>query len=320
MTDAQSNQLDMYGVVKTLYTAHQAVIDTVTARANAFAAFNANVTAINAHVANQSLVTSGVTADKAQARETLNSLTFVVFQLGKAWAKANDDLTSVGEFDFSPSELAKVKDDSVLPFIDHRRTIITANAAALVDYGITPALMTEWTDAITAFGAFNASPRTAIVSRKTSTAQLRNLFKATQTLLRDTIDPLMLLLKVSHPELYAQYLNSRIIIDRKGPGNGPTPPTPLPQNGLRIAGTVRSQNGNMGIPNALVRAYNAMQGPGSGTMEVFTGADGSYLLAVDDLPEPLTLVIEVSAAGYPSQGRNLNVAPGQTYEGEDFNL
>lgn len=125
-------------------------------------------------------------------------------------------------------------------------------------------------------------------------------------------------MRASQPELYLGYQASRIIIDRKGPGNGPTPP--MPQNGLRIAGTVRSQNGNMGIPNALVRAYNAMQGPGAGTMEVFTGADGSYLLAVDDLSESLTLVIEVSAAGYPSQSRNLSVSPGQTYEGEDFYL
>jgi hypothetical protein len=107
------------------------------------------------------------------------------------------------------------------------------------------------------------------------------------------------------------------LIRRTGQGNDDDD---LPQNGLRIAGTVRSQNDNMGIPNALVRAYNAMQGPGAGTMEVFTAADGSYLLAVDDLPGPMTIYMEVSAAGYPSQGRNLNVAPGQTYEGEDFNL
>ncbi len=107
------------------------------------------------------------------------------------------------------------------------------------------------------------------------------------------------------------------LIRRTGQGNDDDD---LPQNGIRIAGTVRSQNGNMGIPNALVRAYNAMQGPGAGTMEVFSGADGSYLLAVDDLPEAIMLVIEVSAAGYPSQSRNLNVSPGQTYEGEDFYL
>jgi hypothetical protein len=102
--------------------------------------------------------------------------------------------------------------------------------------------------------------------------------------------------------------------------SGTTVNQPPSQNGLRIAGTVRSQNGNTGIPNALVRAYNVMQGPGAGTIEVFTGADGSYLIAVNDLSEPMTIYMEVSAAGYPSQGRNLNVAPGQTYQGEDFNL
>ncbi len=102
--------------------------------------------------------------------------------------------------------------------------------------------------------------------------------------------------------------------------SGTTANQPPSQNGLRIAGTVRSQNGNTGIPNALVRAYNVMQGPGAGTIEVFTGADGSYLIAVDNLNEQVTIYMEVSAAGYPSQGRNLTVSPGQTYQGEDFNL
>ncbi len=104
-----------------------------------------------------------------------------------------------------------------------------------------------------------------------------------------------------------------------GGGNGGDNPPPSP-TGLRITGTVRSQNGNMGIGNATVRAYEATQGPGPGTIEVFTAPDGSYLIAEDDLSEAMTIAIEASAPNYINQTRNLSVTPGQTYEGEDFSL
>lgn len=107
------------------------------------------------------------------------------------------------------------------------------------------------------------------------------------------------------------------LIRRTGQGNDDDD---LPQTGIRITGRVASQVGNMGIPNAMVRVYDAASGPGAGAMEVFTEADGTYTLATDDLPGTINAVIEASAAGYVPQSRNITLEPGQTYEGEDFQL
>jgi len=294
----------MYKVVNTLYTANQAVMDLVTARANAFGVFQANVTAINANIANQSLVTQGVTADKAQARETLNSLTAVIFQLARVWALANNDLTNAGEFDFSRSEIEKVKDDSIIPFIEHRLAIINANSGTLIDYGITAALITQWQQAMSDFDTLNASPRSAIVSRKTSTAQLGILFKNTQKLLRDTIDPLVLPLKITHPVIYAQYVSSRIIIDRKGPG----------LNKFTVKGTILDAVTLLPMENATIKLI----GPDI-AVEVKSNEEGIFILQVIKVKEEKAATLNVSAPDYEPQSRTVTVTP-TTSITEDFNL
>lgn len=329
MTDRQSNLLDMYGVVNTLYTANQAVIDAVVARANAFAAFQANVTAINANIANQSLVVSGVTADKGQARETLDNLSQVIFAIARTWALAMNDLTSAGEFDFSLSEIAKVKDDTVISFVEHRLAIVDSNIAALADYGITPALVAQWQDAISDYAAVVSLPRTAIVSRSTSTAQLGQLFNVTQRLLRDTIDPLMLPFKVSDPALHTQYRKARIIIDRRGPGNGDGGDG----NGgggdgnggssdisARIAGQVTSMADGTPIGEAEVKVYPLADGPDGPSIGTTTDADGRYVILIPELPQQEEVVIEAMAQGFLTQQRNLLIGPGQTFDDENLSM
>lgn len=304
MTDRQSNLLDMYGVVLALYTSEQAVIDAVAARANAFSALQSNVTVINAQIGNQSQVVSGVSADKTQARIALNGLTHVIFSLARTWALAVNDLTSAGEFDFSLSEIAKVKDDSIVPFIEHRQAIVNANLPALTDYGITAVLVTQWQDAITAYGSVVSAPRSAIVSRSTSTTNLRLLFDATQRLLRLTIDPLMLPFKTSDPDLYAKYRSARIIIDRRGPY----------RTKAVVEGTVINASTLLPEEGATVSiAYD------SGEKDTLTDSEGKYALVVLGLEEPTPATLKVSGENKISEERQTTLIPDESVT-EDFTL
>jgi len=302
MTDKQSNYLDMYGVVLTLYTANQAVIDTVAARATAFGALQTNVTAINTNIANQSLVVTGVSADKAQARATLNGLSQVIFGLARTWALAVGDLTNAGEFDFSLSEIAKVKDDSITPFVEHRLAIVNSNLPALADYGITAALVTQWENAITDYGSVVSLPRTAIVSRSTSTTQLRQLFNDTQRLLRETIDPLMLPFKVSDPELYTKYRKARIIIDRRGIGDIP----PEPGQTMKLTGTVTHAVTAAPLPNVEVTIFRS-----SGNITVLTNASGNYTTNNIQLTSTESVQVRFRLTGMEDRTETTNLVPGQ---------
>jgi len=60
-------------------------------------------------------------------------------------------------------------------------------------------------------------PRSARVSKKVITAQLKTIFKQTNDHLRKILDPHMPTLRASQPDLYLGYQSSRIIIDRRGP-------------------------------------------------------------------------------------------------------
>lgn len=93
----------------------------------------------------------------------------------------------------------------------------------------------------------------------------------------------------------------------------------LPETDVVIRGRVVSMNGNVGISNASVRAYGPA-GPGGGFTEVFTDMEGYYVLEAEDLPEPVTVTLEASAPNHLTQTRNLDIVPGQGYNGENFVL
>jgi hypothetical protein len=304
MTDRQSNLLDMYGVVLKLYTSQQAVIDSVAARATAFGTLQSNVTAINAQIGNQSQVITGVSANKTQARTTLDVRSEVIFALARTWALAMDDLTLAGEFNFSLSDIAKVKDDSIVPFVEHRQAIIDQNLTALADYGITAALMADWQTAITAYSSVVSSPRSAIVSRRVSTGNLRQLFDATQRHLRLTVDPLMLPFKTSNPTLYAEYRSARVIIDRRGPyqtkaviqGMVTNALTLLPEEGVTVSITYASKE-----------------------KQTLTDSEGRYTLIVLGLDKPTPAALKASAENLMSQDRQTTLIPTEAVT-EDFFL
>lgn len=102
-----------------------------------------------------------------------------------------------------------------------------------------------------------------------------------------------------------------------GSSGGGTPP--LPPNSSRIAGTVTSRTSGTPVENARVRAYETAQGPGE-SIETFTDATGAFVLIAEGLEGPINASLEVSAMSFMTNVRNLTIEPGQTYDGEDFEL
>lgn len=321
MTDKQSNYLDMFLVVKSFHDDNDTIIDAVPARATAFGLHATRITAINALASAQTGNITGVAADKAALRSTLDTLAFDHMTAALAWARTQSNNTLAAEFDYTQSDIEKVKDDTVIAFCQHRHQLITANIAALADYGLLPTTLDAWQTAMDAYGPLVAGPRSARVSKKVITAQLKTLFKQTNDHLRDIIDPLMLALRASQPDIYLGYQSSRIIIDRKGqsPTENPNPSEPEPTTTVTISGNVSSSVTGSPLPNALLRAYDPASGPDPDTIEVFTGPDGNYIMEIDGLTEQTDIIIEASEPTHITQGRNLTIEPGEEYI-EDFQL
>jgi len=309
MNNKQSNHLDMFNATKQVYTTHQAVIDSVQARGLAFTTFTGNVAAINSNIATQSMVTTGVTTDKGVSRTALNELSGVIFGIARAWALANNDNTNAEDLDFSMSDLAHIKDDTIIPFLNHRKTIIENNATALEDYGITTEIIDAWTDSITAFDTHNTLPRAVIIEIGTSTEQLELLFKGTMNLLRNTIDPLMRLLKATNPLLYARYIRARIIIDRGG--TRPSDPQPASTN---VNGAITDAATGQPIEDVLL-----ILSANGDSMEARTDATGRYNLPIDGLDENFTGILSASHPDFVSDSRQITIVPNED-RNEDFGL
>lgn len=227
MTDSQSNSLDMFIAVNKLYLLNQAILNGVPARKLGFQQLGTNITAINLNVGGQSSSTKGVTKDKSALRNDLDLIAFAILAPARAWAISVNNNTLAEQFHIGQYQLTQIKDDTIGAYCTMRLGLVSDNLAAMADHGITQALVDTWGTAITDYDAVITDPRQAIITRKQKTKNLKQLFAQTAKLFKDTLDPLMIPLKLTHPELYDLYLSARIVIDRKGSKKDGGDPKPL---------------------------------------------------------------------------------------------
>jgi len=95
--------------------------------------------------------------------------------------------------------------DAALSVIDH-----------LGVYGVTAETLAAFLARITAASEGVHMPRTTVAAKKAATEQLVSLFRATDALLRDEIDRLLIRLRKSQPEFFAAYRTARRIVDARG--------------------------------------------------------------------------------------------------------
>jgi len=301
MTDSQSNKLDMYIVVNDYHVANLAFLDAVPARALAFGQLTFFITTINEQIGFQSSNTTGVAQDKTTARNTLDNISVSILSPAKAWAISVGNNTLAVEFDYSFSELQHIKDDTITGFCTYRHGLVSSNIAAMADFGITAVSMAQWQAAIDAYNTILATPREAINARHMHTANLKDLFKGTGDLFRNQLDPLMLPLKITSPELYAAYKQARIIIDRgSGSGSGGTPTTTATLSGF-VTDAVTGA--------ALVGASISIPSPSAPV--ALSQADGSFTLIGLDAGE---YTLYVSRDGYQPWNTTITLEAGATFE------
>ncbi len=107
--------------------------------------------------------------------------------------------------------------------------LATANIAALADYGITAADVTDLDDLTTKFHGAKPAPREAVVGRKKQTDVIPGMIANLRSILRRQLDRQITTYKRSNAEFYEGYLSARVIVDRGGGGGkkpAPKPPTP----------------------------------------------------------------------------------------------
>lgn len=212
----EEDRLTMFYAAQEVLANNSLVWNTTPGMVAAKAELDARVSELEAMVELQLKDIEGHTRDKANAETAMNEKTLEVAGCVMAYAMAVGDEGLAQEMDIAPTELNELRDSEVAQRCQGVHTAATAHAAAIVDYGVSAADLTELQSLIDAYLAVVALPRTLITERKGATTEIDKLVRETMTLLKRRIDRQMRKWAKSHPLFYRHYRDARIIIDVRG--------------------------------------------------------------------------------------------------------
>jgi hypothetical protein len=187
--------------------------------------------ALDTAVDTQQTPTTGVTGDKAQARDDLeDKILALADQVAALAAKgAKHDLAA--QVQMTKSSLDQMPDSDLEDTAERVGAAATANMADLAAYGVTAADVTALDTARTTFAGMKTSPRQAAVVRKAQTESIPQLIRNVRSIFRNEIDKIVTRFKKTNTDFYNGYFAARVIINRPGTFPGPNPvesPPPPP--------------------------------------------------------------------------------------------
>ena len=227
MDNNQTNRVNMFKAVSAYLADHNSVWNGTAPFVAAVTQFNNNLAAIDTAAQKQE-TPSGATQDKEGARDALEDVLFLMCEaLSVLGHTANDNdllaLTSV-----SASALNKLDAEA----LSNRAAGVLAAANTkktdLATLQVTQANIDELNDALQAFNAAKASPRTATAERMAQTQSLASQIRETSGILKNQIDPLVNLFRRSNPDFVAGYRAARVVVDRAATHAAAAPATPIP--------------------------------------------------------------------------------------------
>lgn len=174
-------------------------------------------------------VSTGATIDKEEAGDLAIDIAVRLAGVGQAYARENNNNQLHDQLRVSRTGLDGLPDNILGASLRLLYKNLNDNAAALVDYGITPDILAEFEAAIVRFEDVNTTPRVIIAERKGHNASIPSLLRKLRSHFYN-LDRLIKLWETSEPKFVSDYQNARIVIDlgtrhkgddnNTGPANG----------------------------------------------------------------------------------------------------
>jgi hypothetical protein len=133
-----------------------------------------------------------------------------------AWASVVDNRTVFAAADVDPSDLENLRDAELTDVAQAQHDLAEEHVAALADYGVTAAMLTELQSAIDAYDAMVGKPRAERAKRKTATDAVPSEIRRADKILDEQIDRLMRGVEAAAPEFVEAYRNVRNIAQSGG--------------------------------------------------------------------------------------------------------
>ena len=225
MNNKQQNKLNMYRAVEGICDASPVVWQTLQAFADAYTDLKTHVTNIQTFSQGQTQDTSGIAQDKQAARQTMCAAALPVAKAIHAYAIKTKNNTLAASVDFSMSGLMGGRDLQSAERCENIYATAKTNMANLASYGLTPAKLSPFNDAIAAYNLIVTKPRDTRAQGKTVTGTLQTEFAAADEALTEMDD---LLGQLTDSKFMSDYHNARRIVDTAA-SHASKKPVPAPQ-------------------------------------------------------------------------------------------
>ncbi len=161
----------------------------------------------------QEEATTGVTQDKGNKRETLETLTLQIGSVIAFYAAKINNRTLMDKVNFTKTELMRARDNELPGMSEQVHQEAVTHAPAILPFGVTGAMTTVLATAIADFVTYISKPRAARTETSAATSLLPGAFDAVTALLEEQIDRGMELYRTSNPDFFAAYESARVIVN-----------------------------------------------------------------------------------------------------------
>ena len=228
----------MYRIVIASFNGHAADWNALLALQTAYDKLVLKTTTLEQLAAEQGNKLIGVKALKDKDRDAAIAKAELIANGLRALASETKDVALKEQLRFSPSVLRDASALKLMKCFNRVREAANLHSGVIAGYGVDPQLLPEFFDSCDHLSEVLDSTRNAIVERAQQTAIMKELQKEIDVLLKESIDPLMKVVQVTHPDFYKHYKSARKIIDLKGKTkNDPVPVVPPANSGGPFNGT-----------------------------------------------------------------------------------
>jgi hypothetical protein len=204
MDKVHENKNSMYKAVDEFFIENQPKSAVIPALTTKVAAFHNIVLAIENKNGEVMSATKGKTQEKADAQEAMLDLLFRIKSNLRSVAKAKNDQDTIAVISMSESSIAGMRDTDQKAYAETIYQIAMTNAAALVDFGVDAAMLTDLKTRIDTFGTKLGAREGAPSQHSALRTSLFELFRQADAAL-DDLDDTMASYKTTDPEFYNQY-------------------------------------------------------------------------------------------------------------------
>ena len=213
MNTELTNRVTMIKTTSSYMAEHSALWNTMAPLQTAMTELEAKIAEIDA-AAQKHETPNGATADKADARDTLEDTTFLMCEALGVLAHTSEDNDLLALTRVTRTLLDRMGAEE----LSNRATAVLAQANAhkteLATFQVTQANIDELSAALTEFNQAKAGPRTATAERAALTESLPKLVNEASDILKNRVDRLVSLFSRTNPDFVSGYESARVIVDR----------------------------------------------------------------------------------------------------------